>query len=117
MNHPEATAAPCQSCATRPRFSGTSSRCWHRHLHLCQRDQTGVGTSSPPISAVCRALARGDHQRPHSTLHRARAVDGADGTAFLLLIGVGVEISLMFFDRGAGAHKLLPPDPKTKILA
>ncbi len=38
------------------------------------------------------------------------------GTAFLLLIGVGVEISLMFSIAGLALSKLLPPDPKTKIL-
>jgi hypothetical protein len=38
------------------------------------------------------------------------------GTTFLLLIGVGVEISLMFSIAGLALSKLLPPDPKTKIL-
>ena len=37
------------------------------------------------------------------------------GTAFLLLIGVGVEISLMFSIAGLALSKLLPPDPKVKI--
>jgi hypothetical protein len=38
------------------------------------------------------------------------------GTAFLLLIGVGVEISLMFSIAGLALSKLLPPDPKKNIL-
>jgi hypothetical protein len=38
------------------------------------------------------------------------------GTAFLLLIGVGVELSLMFAIAGLVMSKLLPPDPKMKIL-
>src|SRR5512143_2472853 len=38
------------------------------------------------------------------------------GTAFLLLIGVGVEISLMFSVAGLIMSKLLPADPKLKIL-
>jgi hypothetical protein len=38
------------------------------------------------------------------------------GTAFLLLIGVGVEISLMFSVAGLIMSKLLPDDPKLKIL-
>jgi hypothetical protein len=38
------------------------------------------------------------------------------GTAFLLLVGVGVEISLMFAIAGLMLSKLLPPDPKMKIL-
>jgi hypothetical protein len=38
------------------------------------------------------------------------------GTAFLLLIGVGVELSLMFAIAGLVMSKLLPPDPKLKIL-
>jgi len=38
------------------------------------------------------------------------------GTAFLLLIGVGVELSLMFSVAGLIFSKLLPEDPKTKIL-
>ena len=37
------------------------------------------------------------------------------GTAFLLLVGVGVEISLMFSVAGLVLSKLLPSDPKTKI--
>jgi len=38
------------------------------------------------------------------------------GTAFLLLIGVGVELSLMFAIAGLAMSKLLPADPKLKIL-
>jgi len=38
------------------------------------------------------------------------------GTAFLLLIGVGVELSLMFSVAGLIFSKLLPEDPKAKIL-
>jgi len=38
------------------------------------------------------------------------------GTAFLLLVGVGVEISLMFSIAGLVATKTLPEDPKAKIL-
>ena len=38
------------------------------------------------------------------------------GTAFLILIGVGEEISLMFSIAGLAMSKLLPADPKLKIL-
>lgn len=38
------------------------------------------------------------------------------GTAFLLLIGVGIELSLMFSVAGLVLSKLLPEDPKMKIL-
>ncbi len=38
------------------------------------------------------------------------------GTAFLLLIGVGVELSLMFSIAGLVFSKLLPADPKTRLL-
>jgi hypothetical protein len=38
------------------------------------------------------------------------------GTAFLLLVGVGVELSLMFSIAGLIFAKILPPDPKMKIL-
>lgn len=38
------------------------------------------------------------------------------GTSFLLLVGVGVELSLMFSVAGLIFSKLLPEDPKTKIL-
>ena len=38
------------------------------------------------------------------------------GTAFLILIGVGVELSLMFSIAGLTFSKLLPEDPKAKIL-
>lgn len=37
------------------------------------------------------------------------------GTAFLLLIGVGIEISFMFSIAGLVFSKLLPADPKAKI--
>jgi hypothetical protein len=38
------------------------------------------------------------------------------GTAFLLLIGVGVELSFMFAIVGLVFSKILPADPKLKIL-
>lgn len=38
------------------------------------------------------------------------------GTSFLLLVGVGVELSLMFSIAGLIFSKLLPEDPATKIL-
>ncbi len=38
------------------------------------------------------------------------------GTAFLLLVGVGVELSLMFSIAGLIFAKILPADPKMKIL-
>ncbi len=38
------------------------------------------------------------------------------GTAFLLLVGVGVEISLMFSIAGLVFSKILPADPNLKIL-
>ena len=38
------------------------------------------------------------------------------GTAFLLLVGVGVELSLMFSIAGLVMSKLLPADPQLKIL-
>lgn len=38
------------------------------------------------------------------------------GTAFLLLVGVGIELSFMFSIAGLVMSKLLPADPKLKIL-
>jgi hypothetical protein len=38
------------------------------------------------------------------------------GTSYLLLVGVGVELSLMFSVAGLVLSKLLPEDPKAKIL-
>lgn len=38
------------------------------------------------------------------------------GTSFLLLVGVGVELSLMFAIAGLALAKLLPEDPTLKIL-
>lgn len=38
------------------------------------------------------------------------------GTAFLILIGVGVELSFMFSVAGLIFSKILPEDPKLKIL-
>ena len=37
------------------------------------------------------------------------------GTGFLLLIGVGAELSIMFMISGLALSKLLPEDPKLKI--
>ncbi|MFZ5820480.1 MAG: hypothetical protein ACOYYJ_11340 [Chloroflexota bacterium] len=38
------------------------------------------------------------------------------GTAFLLLVGVGIELSFMFSIAGLVMSKILPADPKLKIL-
>ena len=38
------------------------------------------------------------------------------GTAFLLLVGVGIELSFMFSIAGLVMSKLLPNDPRMKIL-
>ncbi|MGZ7267184.1 hypothetical protein ACXWP2_09460, partial [Streptococcus pyogenes] len=38
------------------------------------------------------------------------------GTAFLLLVGVGIELSFMFAVAGVALSKLLPSDPSLKIL-
>jgi len=38
------------------------------------------------------------------------------GTAFLILIGVGIEISLMFSVMGLAVSKILPEDPREKVL-
>ncbi len=38
------------------------------------------------------------------------------GTSFLILIGVGIELSLMFSIAGLVMSKILPEDPKLKIL-
>ncbi len=38
------------------------------------------------------------------------------GTSFLLLVGVGIELSLMFSVAGLILTKILPEDPKTRIL-
>lgn len=38
------------------------------------------------------------------------------GTSLLLLIGVGVELSLMFSIAGIAVAKMLPEDPKEKVL-
>jgi len=38
------------------------------------------------------------------------------GTSFLLLVGVGIELSFMFAIAGLVLSKLLPADPKAKIL-
>ena len=38
------------------------------------------------------------------------------GTAFLILVGVGIELSFMFSIAGLVLSKLLPDDPKMKIM-
>ncbi|MHA1762945.1 MAG: hypothetical protein ACTSYC_04200 [Promethearchaeota archaeon] len=37
------------------------------------------------------------------------------GTAYLILVGVGIELSLMFSIAGLAASKLLPDDPNEKL--
>ena len=39
-----------------------------------------------------------------------------EGSAFVFLVGVGAELSFMFLVAGVVQTKLLPDDPKTKIL-
>ena len=39
-----------------------------------------------------------------------------EGTSFLILIGVGIELSIMFSVSGIIVSKILPPDPKGKIM-
>jgi hypothetical protein len=39
-----------------------------------------------------------------------------DGSSFVLLVGVGIELSLMFSIAGIVQSKLLPDDPKKKLL-
>ena len=39
-----------------------------------------------------------------------------DGSGFVFLVGVGAELSFMFMIAGVVQTKLLPDDPKTKIL-
>jgi len=50
----------------------------------------------------------------HFSGHALWTVPG--GTSFLLLVGVGVELSLMFSIAGLTFSKILPDDPKGKIL-
>ena len=50
----------------------------------------------------------------HFSGHALWTVPG--GTAFLLLVGVGIELSFMFAIAGLVLSKLLPEDPKMKIL-
>ena len=50
----------------------------------------------------------------HFSGHALWTVPG--GTSFLLLIGVGVELSLMFSIAGLVLSKLLPANPRLKIL-
>ena len=38
------------------------------------------------------------------------------GTSYLLLVGVGIELSLMFAGAGLILSKLLPEDPRAKVL-
>ncbi len=49
----------------------------------------------------------------HFSGHALWTIPG--GTSFLILVGVGIEISLMFPVLGLAACKLLPEDPKLKV--
>src|SRR5262249_39531885 len=48
--------------------------------------------------------------------HRAAVWTVTGNTAYLILIGLTIEISLMFAISGVIYAKTLPPDPKTKLL-
>jgi hypothetical protein len=48
--------------------------------------------------------------------HRAAVWTVTGDTAYLILIGLTIEISLMFAISGVVYVKTLPPDPRTKIL-
>ena len=50
----------------------------------------------------------------HFSGHALWTVPG--GTAFLLLVGVGIELSFMFSIAGLVMSKLLPQDPRLRIL-
>lgn len=50
----------------------------------------------------------------HFSGHALWTVPG--GTSYLILVGVGIEISMMFAIAGLVLSKLLPDDPKVKIL-
>lgn len=50
----------------------------------------------------------------HFAGHALWTVPG--GTAFLILIGVGIELSFMFAVAGLVLSKLLPADPRTRII-
>lgn len=50
----------------------------------------------------------------HFSGHALWTVPG--GTAFLILVGVGIELSFMFAVAGLVLSKLLPVDPRTRIL-
>lgn len=66
------------------------------------------------LYAVHWAYEIGNALVRHFSGHALWTVPG--GTSFLLLVGVGVELSCMFAVAGVIFSKLLPEDPKAKIL-
>jgi hypothetical protein len=66
------------------------------------------------LYATHRAYEIGNALIQHFSGHALWTVP--TGTSYLLLVGVGWEISMMFAIAGVIASKLLPEDPKQKIL-
>lgn len=66
------------------------------------------------LYAVHWAYEIGNALIRHFSGHALWTVPG--GTSFLLLVGVGVELSCMFAVAGVIFSKLLPEDPKAKLL-
>ncbi len=118
MNHPEATAAALSILRNPITFQ------WYVipllafviyiYANEIQNKRWNVVAAGLALYVVHWLFEIANALIQHFTGHALWTVP--TGTAFLLLIGVGVEISLMFSIAGLALSKLLPPDPRARIL-
>ena len=118
MNHPEATAAALKLLRSGQPFQ------WYVITLLALVVYVYVNEASKKnwrgiAAGLCLYMIHwlfeiGNALVQHFSGHALWTVP--TGTAFLLLVGVGVELSLMFSIAGLVFSKLLPDDPRAKIL-
>ena len=118
MNQPELTQQALTSCAVERIFSGMSFHClpWFIYVYtneISKKNWKGIAAGLSLYLVhwfyeIVNALIQ------YASGHALWTVP--TGTSFLLLIGVGIELSLMFSVAGLVLSKVLPEDPKMKIL-
>lgn len=118
MNHPEATTQALQILRSGENFHWyvitLLALVLYVYLHeIKQQNWRGVAAGLA-LYGVHWLFEIGNALIQHFSGHALWTVP--TGTAFLLLVGVGVELSFMFSIAGLVLSKLLPNDPRQKLL-